>query len=153
MSQQPRRSRPSHPSLAWTDKAQRTHTALTVTSGIPVIAVTGHLDRAALPPCREAMDAALAMRPTRVVIDLWRVSDADDTAVALLAAMRRAAHWHGVAMSLAAVPTGVLRRIEQAKATDLFDVQPTSSAAVKATLAQPRAMRTPQVRDRLGSLR
>jgi MFS superfamily sulfate permease-like transporter len=142
-----------HPRLTlnWTDPTDRTRTSVHTVSGIPIIVVEGSLVTGAAKPCREAVDAVLRMRPTRVILDLGGVREVDRTTVDLLDAMRRFAHWHGVALSLAAVPGVVQLRIEAAKTVPPFDTHSTSDRAVNAALAQPRARRSVVPRDGLGS--
>jgi anti-anti-sigma regulatory factor len=112
--------------------------------------VEGSLIADAVKPCREALDAVLRMRPTRMVMDLGGVREADRTTVALLEAMRRFAHWHGVALSLAAVPGVVQVRFEGVRVDPPFDVHSTSERAVTAALAMPRARRSVIPRDSMG---
>ncbi|MDQ1288921.1 MAG: hypothetical protein QG622_2487 [Actinomycetota bacterium] len=142
-----------HPrlTLSWADAADRTRTSVHTVSGIPIIVVEGSLVAGAAKPCREAVDAVLRMRPSRVILDLGGVREVDRTTVDLLDAMRRFAHWHGVALSLAAVPGVVQLRIEAAKAVPPFDSHSTSDRAVTSALSQPRARRSVVPRDGLGS--
>lgn len=142
-----------HPRLTlnWSDAADRTRTSVHTVSGIPIIVVEGTLVAGTAKPCREALDAVLRMRPTRVILDLGGVREVDRTTVDLLDAMRRFAHWHGVALSLAAVPGVVQLRIEAAKGIPPFDTHSTSDRAVTAALTQPRARRSVVPRDGLGS--
>jgi anti-anti-sigma regulatory factor len=141
-----------HPRLTlhWVDPLERTHTAVHAVSGIPIMVVEGALVAAAAKPCREALDAVLRMRPTRMVIDLGGVRETDRTTVQLLEAMRRFAHWHGVALSLAAVPGVVQIRFEGRTVEPPFDLHSTSERAVTAALAMPRARRSVIPRDNLG---
>jgi anti-anti-sigma regulatory factor len=138
--------------LNWTDSAGRTHTSIRSVSGIPVVVVEGALIVRTAKPCREAIDAVLRMRPQRMVLDLGAVRDTDNTTVDLLEAMRRFAHWHGVALSLASVPGVVQVRLEMATPTPPFDVHTTSDRAVNAALSLPRARRSAVPRDNLGGL-
>jgi anti-anti-sigma regulatory factor len=85
-----------------------------------------------------------------MVIDLGGVRETDRTTVGLLEAMRRFAHWHGVAMSLAAVPGVVQVRFEGVKIDPPFDVHSTADRAVTAALTMPRARRSVIPRDSLG---
>jgi len=94
----------------------------------------------------------LRMRPTRMVMDLGGVREADRTTVDLLEAMRRFAHWHGVALSLAAVPGVVQTRLELAAPSPPFDVHSNSERAVNAALSLPRARRSVTPRDSLGGM-
>jgi anti-anti-sigma regulatory factor len=141
-----------HPRLTlnWADPLDRAHTAVHVVSGIPIMIVEGALVAAAGKPCREALDAVLRMRPTRMVVDLGGIRETDRTTVHLLEAMRRFAHWHGVAMSLAAVPGIVQVRFEGVRVDPPFDVHSTSERAVTAALARPRARRSVAPRDSMG---
>ncbi|HEY6798357.1 MAG TPA: STAS domain-containing protein [Kineosporiaceae bacterium] len=141
-----------HPRLTlnWSDPLERTHTAVHVVSGIPIMIVEGALVAAAAKPCREALDAVLRMRPTRMVMDLGGVRETDRTTVQLLEAMRRFTHWHGVAMSLAAVPGVVQVRFEGVRIDPPFDIHSTSDRAVTAALAMPRARRSVTPRDSMG---
>jgi len=143
-----------HPQLTlnWTDSAGRTHTSIRSISGIPVVVVEGNLAVRTAKPCREAIDAVLRMRPTRMVLDLGGVRDCDRTSVELLDAMRRFAHWHGVALSLAAVPGVVASRLEAAAPEPPFDIHATSERAVNAALSLPRSRRSVIPRDNLGGL-
>jgi anti-anti-sigma regulatory factor len=143
-----------HPrlSLNWSDTAGRTRTSVKTVSGIPVLVVEGALVADTAKPCRDAIDAVLRMRPTRMVMDLGGVRDADRTTVDLLEAMRRFAHWHGVALSLASVPGVVQTRLELALPTPPFDVHSSSERAVTAALTLPRARRSVVPRDSLGGL-
>jgi len=112
--------------------------------------VEGALVAGTVKPCREGLDAVLRMRPTRMVIDLGGVRETDRTTVSLLEAMRRFAHWHGVAMSLAAVPGVVVVRFEGAAVDPPFDIHSSSERAVTAALAMPRARRSVLPRDSMG---
>ena len=143
-----------HPQLTlhWTDSAGRTHTSIRSISGIPVVVVEGNLAVRTAKPCREAIDAVLRMRPTRMVLDLGGVRDCDRTSVELLDAMRRFAHWHGVALSLASVPGVVQTRLELAAPAPPFDVHSSSERAVTAALTLPRARRSVVPRDSLGGV-
>lgn len=142
-----------HPRLTlnWTDPAARSHTSVHTVSGIPIVVVEGALVAGAAKPCREAVDAVLRMRPTRMVMDLGGVREVDRTTVDLLDAIRRFAHWHGVALSLAAVPGVVQLRIEAARGIPPFDTHSTSDRAISVALATPRARRSIVPRDGLGS--
>ena len=141
-----------HPRLTlnWADPLERTRTSVHAVSGIPILAIEGSLVAAAAKPCREALDAVLRMRPTRMVVDLGGVRESDATTVGLLEAMRRFAHWHGVAMSLAAVPGLVQVRFEGVVVDPPFDVHSSSERAVTAALAMPRARRSVTPRDTMG---
>ena len=141
-----------HPRLTlnWSDPLERTRTSVHAVSGIPIMVVEGALVAGTARPCREALDAVLRMRPTRMVMDLGGVRDTDRTTVSLLEAMRRFAHWHGVAMSLAAVPGVVSVRFEGVAIDPPFDVHSTSDRAVTAALAMPRARRSVTPRDSMG---
>lgn len=141
-----------HPRLTlnWADPLDRTRTSVHAVSGIPILMVEGALVAASAKPCREALDAVLRMRPTRMVIDLGGVRESDRTTVSLLEAMRRFAHWHGVALSLAAVPGVVSVRFEGMTIQPPFDVHSTSDRAVTAALAMPRARRSVIPRDNMG---
>jgi anti-anti-sigma regulatory factor len=141
-----------HPRLTlnWSDPLDRTHTAVHAVSGIPILIVEGALVAASAKPCREALDAVLRMRPTRMVIDLGGVRETDRTTVQLLEAMRRFAHWHGVALSLAAVPGVVQVRFEGVRVDPPFDTHSTAERAVSAAQAMPRARRSVIPRDTLG---
>jgi anti-anti-sigma regulatory factor len=112
--------------------------------------VEGALVAASAKPCREALDAVLRMRPTRMVIDLGGVRETDRTTASLLEAMRRFAHWHGVALSLAAVPGVVTVRFEGMAVDPPFDIHSTSERAITAALTIPRARRSVIPRDSLG---
>ena len=142
-----------HPRLTlnWTDDAARSHTSVHTVSGIPILVVEGALVAGAAKPCREAIDAVLRMRPTRMIVDLGGVREVDRTTVELLDAMRRFAHWHGVALSLSAVPGVVQLRIEASRGVIPFDTHSTSDRAVTAALTMPRARRSVVPRDGLGS--
>jgi anti-anti-sigma regulatory factor len=142
-----------HPRLTlnWADTTGRTRTSVHIVSGIPIMVIEGELVVGAGKPCREAVDAVLRMRPTRMIVDLGGVREADRTTVDLLDAMRRFAHWHGVALSLAAVPGVVRLRIEAAREVPIFDTHSTSDRAVNAALSQPKARRSVIPRDGLGS--
>ena len=142
-----------HPRLTlnWTDADGRSHTSVHTVSGIPIIVVEGALIAGTAKPCREAVDAVLRMRPTRMVIDLGGVREVDRTTVDLLDAVRRFAHWHGVALSLSAVPGVVQLRIEAARGIPPFDTHSTSDRAISAALTMPRARRSVTPRDGLGS--
>lgn len=142
-----------HPRLTlnWTDTAGRARTSVHTVSGIPIMVVEGALVAGVAKPCREAVDAVLRMRPTRMIMDLGGVREVDRTTVELLDAMRRFAHWHGVALSLAAVPGLVQLRIEAAREVPPFDTHSTSDRAVNAALSLPRARRSVIPRDGLGS--
>jgi anti-anti-sigma regulatory factor len=142
-----------HPRLTlnWTDANGRTHASVHTVSGIPIVVVEGVLVASTAKPCREAVDAVLRMRPTRMIVDLGGVREVDRSTVDLLDAMRRFAHWHGVALSLAAVPGIVQLRIEAARDIPAFDTHSTSDRAVTAALTQPRARRSVIPRDGLGS--
>jgi anti-anti-sigma regulatory factor len=144
-----------HPRLTlnWSDPQDRTWTSVHAVSGIPIMAVEGALVAGAARPCREAVDAVLRMRPTRMVLDLGGVREADRTTVDLLEAMRRFAHWHGVAMSLASVPGVVQVRLETAVLDPPFDIHSSSERAVTAALTMPRARRSVVPRDSLGEAR
>lgn len=141
-----------HPRLTlnWSDPLERTRTSVHAVSGIPILIVEGALVAATARPCREAIDAVLRMRPTRMVMDLGGVRETDRTTVSLLEAMRRFAHWHGIAMSLAAVPGVVQVRFEDTRVDPPFDVHATSERAVTAALATPRARRSAVPRDGTG---
>jgi len=141
-----------HPRLTlnWSDPLERTRTSVHAVSGIPIMVVEGALVAGTARPCREALDAVLRMRPTRMVMDLGGVRDTDRTTVSLLEAMRRFAHWHGVAMSLAAVPGVVSVRFEGVAIDPPFDVHSTSDRAVTAALSMPRARRSVTPRDSMG---
>jgi anti-anti-sigma regulatory factor len=141
-----------HPRLAlnWTDPAERTHASVHAVSGIPILMVDGALVASTAKPCREAIDAVLRMRPTRMVMDLGGVREVDRTTVELLEAIRRFAHWHGVAMSLAAVPGVVQARLEVTSVSPPFDIHSTAERAVNAALTLPRARRSVVPRDSLG---
>jgi anti-anti-sigma regulatory factor len=141
-----------HPRLTlnWADPLERTRTSVHAVSGIPIMVVEGALVAVAAKPCREALDAVLRMRPTRMVIDLGGVREADRTTVSLLEAMRRFAHWHGVALSLAAMPGVVAVHFEGMAVEPPFDVHSTSERAVMAALAMPRARRSVIPRDSMG---
>ena len=143
-----------HPrlSLNFSDTAGRTRTSIRSVSGIPVLVIEGALLAETAKPCREAIDAVLRMRPTRMVMDLGGVREADRTTVDLLEAMRRFAHWHGVALSLAAVPGVVQTRLELATLTTPFDIHSNSERAVSAALTLPRARRSVTPRDSLGGM-
>jgi|SRR5690348_1628308 anti-anti-sigma regulatory factor len=138
-----------HPrlTLSWSDPLDRTRTTVHAVSGIPILGVEGALVAGTAKPCREALDAVLRMRPTRMVIDLGGVRETDRTTVSLLEAMRRFAHWHGVALSLAAVPGVVSVRFEGMAIEPPFDVHSTAERAVTAALAMPRARRSVTPRD------
>jgi len=142
-----------HPRLTlnWTDTTGRTRVSVHTVSGIPIVVVEGALVAGAAKPCREAVDAVLRMRPTRMIVDLGGAREVDGSTVELLDAMRRFAHWHGVALSLAAVPGVVQLRIEAAQGITPFDIHSTSDRAVSVALAQPRARRSAVPRDGLGS--
>jgi anti-anti-sigma regulatory factor len=142
-----------HPRLTlnWSDASGRARTSIHTVSGIPIIVVEGALVAGSGKPCREAVDAVLRMRPTRVIVDLGGVREVDRSTVELLDAMRRFAHWHGVALSLAAVPGVVQLRIEATREVLPFDTHSTSDRAVTAALTQPRARRSVVPRDGLGS--
>jgi len=142
-----------HPRLTlnWADPLDRTRTSVHAVTGIPIMIVEGALVAASAKPCREALDAVLRMRPTRMVIDLGGVRESDRTTVSLLEAMRRFAHWHGVAMSLAAVPGVVAVRFEGTTVDPPFDTHSTSDRAVAAALAMPRARRSIVPRDSTGT--
>lgn len=142
-----------HPRLTlnWADPGGRTRTSVHTVSGIPILVVEGALVAGSGKPCREAVDAVLRMRPTRMIVDLGGVREVDPSTVELLDAMRRFAHWHGVALSLAAVPGIVQLRIEAAREIPPFDSHSTSDRAVNAALTQPRARRSVIPRDGLGS--
>jgi anti-anti-sigma regulatory factor len=142
-----------HPRLTlnWADPAGRTHASVHTVSGIPIIVLEGALVAGAAKPCREAVDAVLRMRPTRMIIDLGGVREVDRSTVELLDAIRRFSHWHGVAMSLSAVPGVVQLRIEAARGVAPFDTHSTSDRAVNAALSLPRARRSVVPRDGLGS--
>jgi anti-anti-sigma regulatory factor len=144
-----------HPRLTlhWSDPADRTYTSVHAVSGIPIMSVEGALIAASAKPCREALDAVLRMRPTRMVIDLGAVREADRTTVDLLEAMRRFAHWHGVALSLASVPGVVQVRLEGSMVDPPFDVHSTSDRAVTAALTMPRSRRSTIPRDSMGGAR
>jgi len=141
-----------HPRLTlnWSDPLERTRTSVHAVSGIPIMIVEGALVAATAKPCREALDAVLRMRPTRMVMDLGGVRESDRTTVSLLEAMRRFAHWHGVAMSLAAVPGVVSVRFEGVALDPPFDVHSSSDRAVTAALTMPRARRSVTPRDSMG---
>ncbi len=141
-----------HPRLTlnWADPLDRTRTSVHAVSGIPIMVVEGALIAASAKPCREALDAVLRMRPTRMVMDLGGVRESDRTTVSLLEAMRRFAHWHGVAMSLAAVPGVVQVRFEGVAIDPPFDVHSTSDRAISAALSLPRARRSVIPRDSMG---
>lgn len=143
-----------HPrlSLNFSDTGGRTRTSIRSVSGIPVLVIEGALLAETAKPCREAIDAVLRMRPTRMVMDLGGVREADHTTADLLEAMRRFAHWHGVALSLAAVPGVVQTRLEMANPTTPFDIHSSSERAVSAALALPRARRSVTPRDSLGGM-
>jgi anti-anti-sigma regulatory factor len=128
----------------------RTTTSVHTVSGIPILVIEGALVAATAKPCREAVDAILRMRPTRMVLDLGGVREADRTSIELLEAMRRFAHWHGVALSMAAVPAVVAMRLESARVNPPFDMHATSDRAVTAALTQPRARKSSVPRDGLG---
>lgn len=142
-----------HPRLTlnWSDPSGHTRTSVHTVSGIPIIVVEGALVAGSAKPCREAVDAVLRMRPTRMVIDLGGVREVDRTTVDLLDAVRRFAHWHGVALSLSAVPGVVQLRIEAARGVVPFDTHSTSDRAITAAMATPRARRSNVPRDGLGS--
>jgi anti-anti-sigma regulatory factor len=88
------------------------------------------LDIGALQPCRAALDAAFAVHPVRIVVDLQCTESAQPVTVALLAAARRYLRARGVALTLAGVPTAVLEALQDAHILALFDVQPTAAVAV-----------------------
>ena len=141
-----------HPrlTLQWSDDAGKTRTSIRAVSGIPVVVIEGALVAQTARPCREAIDAVLRMRPARVVLDLGGVRVTDRSTPELLEAMRRFAHWHGVALSLAAVPVGVQSRLESWSPRPVFDQHATSERAVNAALSMPRARRSVIPRDSLG---
>ena len=141
-----------HPrlTLTWTDPLEHTRASVHTVSGIPVLVIEGALVASGAKPCREAVDAVLRMRPTRMVVDLSGVRDTDRTTVELLEAIRRFSHWHGVAVSLAAVPGSVQVRLEATRPDPPFDVHTTADRAVTAALTQPRARRSAVPRDGLG---
>jgi anti-anti-sigma regulatory factor len=143
-----------HPRLIlnWSDDAGRTRTSIRAVSGIPVVVVEGALAARSAKPCREALGAVLRMRPTRVVLDLGGVRESDRTTVELLEAMRRFAHWHGVALSLASVPGTVAARLDAVAPQPPFDAHATSERAVQAALMMPRSRRSAVPRDSLGGL-
>jgi anti-anti-sigma regulatory factor len=142
-----------HPRLTlnWSDPTGRTRTSVHTVSGIPIVVIEGALVATAAKPCRDAVDAVLRMRPTRMIIDLGGVREVDRTTVELLDAMRRFSHWHGVALSLSAVPGVVQLRIEAARGVPPFDTHSTSDRAINAALTLPRARRSAVPRDGLGS--
>jgi len=141
-----------HPRLTlnWSDPLERTLVSVSAVSGIPIVVVEGALVASTAKPCRDALDAVLRMRPTRMVVDLGGVRETDATTVSLLEAVRRFAHWHGVAMSLAAVPGVVQMRFEAAWIDPPFDVHSTAERALAAALAMPRARRSVVPRDNTG---
>jgi anti-anti-sigma regulatory factor len=141
-----------HPRLTlnWSDPTERTHASVHTVSGIPILMVEGVLVAATVKPCRDALDAVLRMRPTRMVIDLGGVREVDRSTVGILEAMRRFAHWHGVAISLAAIPGVVQARLELTPVSPPFDAHSSSERAINAALSLPRARRSVVPRDSLG---
>lgn len=131
--------------LSWTDRDGDTWTRLEVVAGVCVVRVGGRLDIGALQPCRAALDAAFALHPVRIVLDLQYAETAQPVAVALLAAARRYLRARGVALTLAAVPDAVLDALQDAHIIALFDVQPTAAVAV-GQLRAGLARRPPVVR-------
>lgn len=116
--------------LSWTARDGGTWTRLDVVAGVCVVRVEGRLDIGALQPCRAALDAAFAVHPVRIVVDLHCTDTAQPVTVALLAAARRYLRARGIALTLTAVPDAVLGALQDAHIVALFDVQPTTAVAV-----------------------
>src|SRR5664280_614377 len=110
--------------LGWAGVGGRTWTTLDVVSGVCVVRVRGDLDSHALQPCRAALDAAFALRPRRIILDLGNTTPPPPVAVVLLAAARRYLQHRGVALTLTALPDALRRALERAHVIALYDVQP-----------------------------
>jgi ABC-type transporter Mla MlaB component len=52
-------------------------------TGETIVTISGELDMSSLPELAGPVDAALAKRPTRLVVDVGRVSFADSSAISL----------------------------------------------------------------------
>jgi anti-anti-sigma regulatory factor len=105
---------------------------MAVTDSVCLVLVEGSLDRAALKPCRDALDRLLRAhpRPSYVVVDLARAAGPCEVTVALLAAARRYLRARGVVMVLAAVPDEVWTALREAHVGALYDVHPTAAVAL-----------------------
>ena len=90
----------------------RSHPVLTRTTGHgpASVVVTGELDLATVPVLRARLDAALAMRPAALHVDLAGCTFADCSAVDLLLAVRDAARRDGVVLVLVR-PSRPVRRL------------------------------------------
>ena len=116
--------------LAWSDPSGATRTRLDVVAGVCVVRIEGALGLAALQPCRAALDAASALHPETVIVDLGNTTAPEPVTLALLAAARRYLRHRGVVMTLTAVPVDLLREFSEAQVAGRYEIQPTTAIAV-----------------------
>jgi anti-anti-sigma regulatory factor len=95
---------------------------LDLTTHVPVLQIVGRLDRAAIRPCREALDRARRSDEGRVVMDLGRVTTPAHDTIPLLGAMRRFLAVGGVGMTLVRVPPELEAAMRDLGVWGLYDV-------------------------------
>jgi hypothetical protein len=114
--------------LAWADRSGTAWAWLDIVAGVSVVHLHGAVGARALPPLRAALDAAGALAPAHVVLDLEAAAVTEVT-VTLLGLTRRYLRTRGVTMTL--VPSAHLRQaLLQAHVDNLYDTDPSLSAAV-----------------------
>lgn len=97
---------------------------LDLTAPVPVLQISGRLDRGAIRPCREALDWARQANESTVVMDLSRVTASARDTIPLLGAMRRFLAAGGVGMTLVRVPGDLEAAMRDLGVWGMYQVAP-----------------------------
>jgi anti-anti-sigma factor len=100
-----------------------------VRAGVAVITLSGTLDAAALPACRHAVDAAVKVRTSRVVLDLNGVTFGDASA-GVLRLIRQSLARRGATLSIVAASHEATTWLQEADPESAYRVLPTVPLAV-----------------------
>ena len=84
-------------------------------------ALLGEIDLATAPQVSGAMEVALASDPSSVRLDLSRVSFLDSVGISLIVGLRNDTRASGTPLRLTPGPLRVMRVLELAGLTDIFD--------------------------------
>ena len=104
---------------------------LRVESGTAIVSMSGDLGRSALCVCRSALDAAIRLRPTQLIVDLDQART-DPDAAGLLTLMIRAAARHGLFLHLAGASIPVQTQLATLAPTACYQAYQSMPVALRA---------------------
>lgn len=93
----------------------------TRTGDVVAARLTGELDLATAPEAVAGLEAVIAERPRRLVLDLRELSFTDSVGLAALIRVRRRAAWTGVELVLDVGDGTVAQLLRQTKLDSVFD--------------------------------